>query len=428
MRLSSLAHLPEEGVPLQPEYFERLMKEWTITLSSHVPELDSLFKSPAGIQHERGYFHTLHEICQQPFTWLETAAIATASRDRIQAFLKESRVFNGNGTMVLTGSGSSHYVGDCLTHALQPSLRIPVQSVPSGSLLTHTDQITPRDRPCVIVSFARSGDSPESRGVLELLLEKNPLCRHLIITCNRNGRLAIDYRGESRVLALVLDDKTCDRSLVMTSSFTNMTLAGRVLGMLRDPEAYQNLAVNLAQMGSDLLERHTGELARVASREFKSAVYLGSGGRYGSARESALKMLEMTAGQIMAFSETFLGLRHGPMSGVRPETLVVCFLSSDPSVRAYELDLIAELNRKRLGMQKVIVGDEVPREIAMPGDLVVECPGMGALGDENVPILHVLVGQILGFFSCRRMGLKPDSPSNEGVISRVVESFTIHKR
>jgi len=278
------------------------------------------------------------------------------------------------------------------------------------------------------VSFARSGDSPESRGALELLLEKKPLCHHLIITCNRNGRLAIDYRGESRVLALVLDDKTCDRSLVMTSSFTNMTLAGRVLGMLRDPEAYQNLAVNLAQMGSDLLERHTGELARVASREFKSAVYLGSGGRYGSARESALKMLEMTAGQIMAFSETFLGLRHGPMSGVRPETLVVCFLSSDPSVRAYELDLIAELNRKRLGMQKVIVGDEVPREIAMPGDLVVECPGMGALGDENVPILHVLVGQILGFFSCRRMGLKPDSPSNEGVISRVVESFTIHKR
>ena len=428
MRLSSLAHLPEEGVPLQPEYFERFMKEWTITLSSHVPELDSLFKSPVEIQLERGYFHTLHEICQQPFTWLETATIAATSRGLLQAFLAEAGIFDGNGIMVLTGSGSSHYVGDCLTHALQASLRIPVQSVPSGSLLTHTDQVTPPDRPCVIVSFARSGDSPESRGVLELLLEKNSLCRHLIITCNRNGRLAVDYKGDSRVRALVLDDKTCDRSLVMTSSFTNMTLAGRVLGMLGDPQAYQDLVVNLAQMGSDLLQRYSGELARVASRGFKSAVYLGSGGRYGSARESALKMLEMTAGQIMAFSETFLGLRHGPMSGVRPETLIVCFLSSDPLVRAYELDLIAELNRKGLGMQKVLVGDDIPREIAMPGDLVVECPGMGTLGDENVPVLHVLVGQILGFFCCLRVGLKPDSPSDEGVISRVVESFTIHKR
>jgi len=240
--------------------------------------------------------------------------------------------------------------------------------------------------------------------------------------------LASDYKGDSRVLVLVLDDKTCDRSLVMTSSFTNMTLAGRVLGLLGEPHMYRNLVVNLAQMGSDLLERYSEELAHIASRGFMSAVYLGSGGRYGSARESALKMLEMTAGQVIAFSETFLGIRHGPMSGIRPETLIVCFLSSDPSVRAYELDLIAELNRKKLGMQKVIVGDEIPREIAMPGDLVVECPGMKSLGDENVPVLHVLVGQILGFFCCLRVGLKPDSPSNEGVISRVVESFTIHKR
>jgi len=276
--------------------------------------------------------------------------------------------------------------------------------------------------------LARSGDSPESRGVLELLLERNPLCRHLIITCNRNGRLATNYREDPRVFALILDDKTCDRSLVMTSSFTNMALAGLVLGMLDDPQRYHSIAADLAQLGSDLLLHYSGALALVANREFKSAVFLGSGGRFGSARESALKMLEMTAGQVMAFSETFLGLRHGPMSGVRPETLIVCFLSSDVLVRAYELDLVAELNRKGLGLHKVIVGDEVPKEIVTSGDLVLECPGMRTLGDEDVPILYVLAGQILAFFSCLRLGLKPDSPSNEGVISRVVESFKIHKR
>jgi tagatose-6-phosphate ketose/aldose isomerase len=106
----------------------------------------------------------------------------------------------------------------------------------------------------------------------------------------------------------------------------------------------------------------------------------------------------------------------------------VCFLSSDSLVRAYEMDLIIELNRKGLGMQKVIVGDDVPAHIVAPGDLVVECPGMASLGDENVPVLDALVGQLLGFFRCLRLGLRPDSPSTGGVISRVVGSFTIHRR
>ena len=38
-------------------------------------------------------------------------------------------------------------------------------------------------------------------------------------------------------------------------------------------------------------------------------------------------MLEMTAGRVIAISETCLGLRHGPMSMVHGDALVVCFLS-----------------------------------------------------------------------------------------------------
>jgi tagatose-6-phosphate ketose/aldose isomerase len=428
MRLHSLADLPKEGVVLQPEYFGRLMNQWTQELSSQVPELSHLFKPPIESQLDRGYYHTLWEICQQPFTWLETATIASSQSQQLKAFLAEAGVLGHQGAIVLTGSGSSHFVGNCLMYALQASIGTLVQTVPSGTLLTHTEQGTPPNTPCVMVSFARSGESPESFGTLELLLEKNIHCRHLIITCNRHGRLVTNHQGDPRVCALVLDDKTCDRSLAMTSSFSNMVLGGRVLGMLDSPGPYRKLVGELAQMGSDLLLRYSGPLARMAERDFKSAVYLGSGGRYGAAQESALKMLEMTGGQVMTFAETYLGVRHGPMSGIRPETLIVCFLSSDPLVRAYEVDLIVELKRKSLGLQKVIVGDEVPEETVVPGDLVVECPGMSNLGDENVPVLHTLTGQLLGFFRCLRLGLKPDSPSKEGVISRVVGSFTIHKR
>jgi tagatose-6-phosphate ketose/aldose isomerase len=157
-------------------------------------------------------------------------------------------------------------------------------------------------------------------------------------------------------------------------------------------------------------------------------VYLGSGGRYGSAREAALKMLEMTSGRVMSFAETYLGLRHGPMAAVDEESLIVCFLSSDEVVRAYEADLVRELNRKGLGAGKVLVGADVPGDLVSAGDLVIDVPGLETVDDDDATLLDVLVGQTLAFFRCMATGLRPDSPSDDGVISRVVESFEIHRR
>jgi tagatose-6-phosphate ketose/aldose isomerase len=116
------------------------------------------------------------------------------------------------------------------------------------------------------------------------------------------------------------------------------------------------------------------------------------------------------------------------MCAIHDDTLVVLFLASDPLVRAYEVDLIRELNRKRLGCQRVIVSENIPKDLLAAGDLAVECPGAGALGDHSVAVLDVMVGQLLAFFRCLHLGHKPDSPSEEGVINRVVESFAIHSR
>jgi tagatose-6-phosphate ketose/aldose isomerase len=137
-------------------------------------------------------------------------------------------------------------------------------------------------------------------------------------------------------------------------------------------------------------------------------------------------MLEMTAGRVITMSETYLGLRHGPMSYVHEDCIVVAFLSSDPVLRAYESDLLRELNNKDLGLLKIIVGEDIPKELVRKDDVVVECPGLKELGDENAPIIDVLIGQLLAFFRCMHEGLRPDSPSESGVISRVVQSFTLH--
>jgi tagatose-6-phosphate ketose/aldose isomerase len=228
------------------------------------------------------------------------------------------------------------------------------------------------------------------------------------------------------VRVVALDDGTNDRSLVMTSSFTNLVIAAQSLGFLQKSDLYQYRCQKLSGIVSKLLEEHFGTLAQVATLKFQRAVFLGTGARLGAAREAALKMLEMTAGKVSAMAETYLGLRHGPMSYVHSDTLVVCFLSSDPTVRAYECDLMRELDQKHLGMLKLVIGDAVPADALRGNDVVINCPGLARTGDDSAPVIDVVVGQLLGFFRCMHEGLRPDSPSEGGVINRVVQSFTLH--
>jgi tagatose-6-phosphate ketose/aldose isomerase len=138
-------------------------------------------------------------------------------------------------------------------------------------------------------------------------------------------------------------------------------------------------------------------------------------------------MLEMTAGRVFTMPETYLGLRHGPMSAIHPDTLVVCFLASDPMTRAYECDLIRELTAKGLGWRKLILGENIPADLLSGGDVALECPGMATAGDQNVTVLDVIAGQLLAFFRCLAEGLKPDSPSDANVISRVVNGFALYR-
>ncbi len=398
---------------------------WREELTARVPAVAKLLAVPVSVQIERGYFHTLREICQQPLAWVETAEGAVACGDALAGAVRGS-AGDPAAAVVLTGSGSSEYVAECLTLPLQDALQVPVVCVGGGRLLTGGRRALPPCRPGLAVSFARSGNSPESCAVVDLLLEKDPAYRHLLVTCNRAGQLATRYRGHPAVTTLTLADRTCDRSLVMTSSFTNMALAGLSLAYFGRDSDYLRLAGTLAASARSLMLSATQGLAELATRPFASATFLGSGSSFGAARESALKLVEITGGRVRTFAETYLGLRHGPLSAVHKDTLLVCFLASDPLVRAYELDLIAELNRKELGLAKVIAGASVPRELLSPPDVAVECPGMAAAGDDAAALLHLLAGQWIAFFRGLAEGLQPDSPSPDGTINRVVESFRIH--
>jgi tagatose-6-phosphate ketose/aldose isomerase len=394
--------------------------EWQRALVESQSKAAQLFGRTEAEQKQRGYFHTLREICQQPWTWLRTGERMAALRDPLLASM------SGIKSVVFTGSGSSEYAGDCVRLPLQNELPACVASVSGGALLTHGSKALPKEKPGLLVSLARSGNSPESTGAVRILLESEPAYRHLIVTCNEAGSLARTWQNRKDVLVIALPPETNDESLVMTSSFTNLTLAARFLGLLEQPETYRNLCAVQSTICRSLILGHFDVLSRIASTGFRRAVFLGSGTRHSASREASLKMLEMSSGRIATISESFLGLRHGPMSFIHEDTLVVCQLSSDPTTRAYELDLLADLDRKKLGLCKVIIGDDVPESAGRAGDEMIQCPGLGELGDDEGAILFVVVAQLLAFFCCLEEGLRPDSPSEDGVISRVVESFPLH--
>jgi tagatose-6-phosphate ketose/aldose isomerase len=284
------------------------------------PRLRALAAEPIEEQERRGYRDTLREICQQPAAWLITAGDMGRLGPRLSAFLADAGVGARAGALVLTGSGSSCFVAAAVAPALQAALGVPVHVVPAGDLLTHPHAALPPSRPCVVVSFARSGNSPESAAVIDILLAREPACRHVVLTCCATGRLATEYAGASRVLVLVLDDRTCDRSLVMTSSFTSMVVAAHYLRFGGDLAAYLAWADRLSSVARLMLATQADAVAEAAAGPFRTVVFLGSGCRHGAAREAALKVTEMSDGRVLAFGETYLGVRHGPMTAIRDST------------------------------------------------------------------------------------------------------------
>jgi len=147
----------------------------------------------------------------------------------------------------------------------------------------------------------------------------------------------------SNAKSLLLPDASNDRSFAMTSSFTGMLLAAAMaLGALGvDDER----SARLAHLAKQVLPERASLLQDLVRSKFERIVYLGSKELKGLSRESALKMLELTDGKVVAIADSPLGFRHGPKTILNRNTVVVVFVCNDEYTRQYDLDLIAELRR-----------------------------------------------------------------------------------
>jgi tagatose-6-phosphate ketose/aldose isomerase len=280
-----------------------------------------------------------------------------------------------------------------------------------------------------MVSFSRSGESPEGVECIEIARRHFPSVSHLVVTCNQNGRMAQSSSGRRDSYVLALNEAVHDKGLAMTSSYSNMVVAGLALAYLDEMRTFLQQIRLLSAAGEKILSKYADLASQLSGRGFKRFCFLGTGNLSGAAWEAQLKLRELTDGRLVTFSESFLGLRHGPLSGIDRETLLVGFLSRDLQKQKYELDLLKEIKAKKIGSTQCVVCECVPQgEKALAHQWIeFEIPGGGGLLDEFRPPLDVLFAQLLGVFSSLRYRLRPDAPSKRGVINRVVQGVKIYR-
>jgi tagatose-6-phosphate ketose/aldose isomerase len=316
-------------------------------------------------------------------------------------------------------------VGLSLSPLLAASYRC-VEAIPSTEILMDPESALPRES-FVLVSFARSGESPEGNAVVLQAERLRPgLVKQIAITCNRAGSLArlVGELGD-RGLVLTLPEESNDKALAMTSSFSSLCLAGASLAFLDRGGDYAALIEDLARLGGPLIGRASELGALLAKEQFERAFFIAARPFLGGAFEARLKVQELTAGRIIAVAEDSLGFRHGPMAAVNEKSLVVLFVSSDARRRLYELDLLRELRSKRLGKRIVVVSPE-SAGLDDLADHILEVGAEPAVSDALRPVLVAITGQLIGLFASLGQGLRPDEPSPNGVISRVVQGVRIH--
>jgi tagatose-6-phosphate ketose/aldose isomerase len=376
--------------------------------------MDYLGKTQAELETAGGYW-TAREISQQPVLWPEIERLMAQDAGALHGFL-DPLLRRPDVRIVLTGAGTSSFIGECL-EPVMTRRRLRAAAVATTDLVGSPDSWLGERAPILLVSFARSGNSPESIAALEMAEQATPECHHLIVTCNREGALYRRGQAAKNAHVVLLPEESNDRGFAMTSSFSGMLLAAAAaFGLLPEVKA-----ATLAEWARGILDSGYPLAASLARAGFERVVYLGSKECKALAREAALKLLELSDGRVVALSDTPLGFRHGPKTIVNGKTLVVMFLSNDSYTRRYEIDVLNELRTDGVAARVVaLTGEPAPHADTL-------CvPGARSAPDLALCFPYAVFAQTLAFLQSLELGLTPDLPNAKGVVNRVVQQFPIH--
>jgi tagatose-6-phosphate ketose/aldose isomerase len=374
----------------------------------------------------KGGLHTASEIEGQPALWQEVYDLLLSQQDSLRSFLSPL-LKNSDLRIILTGAGSSAFIGEAAQGIVQANTKKITDAIATTDIITHPELYFIREIPTLLVSFARSGNSPESLAAVQLANEYCQNVSHLIITCNRDGKLVQDKVANA--YNLILPERANDKSLAMTGSFTGMLLTIVLASRIDSLESLLPSLKALMNDACELLGTHLHKLKALSEHTYERVIFLGSGPLLGVARECHLKLQELTDGKVICKHDSFLGFRHGPRAVINESSLIVYLFSNDEHVFLYERDLCLSIDADSRSIPTVSINQ------AVPGlrHSVLDISFTDSAADQQDPasnelgfIKATLVGQLLGFFHSLYLGLQPDNPSISGSISRVVQGVTIY--
>ena len=372
--------------------------------------------------------NTAKEIIQQPDTWRESVKNLIKNKIEIKSFIN-SFLSKKEFRIILTGAGTSAFAGEVCEPYLTSLLNKRVEAIATTDLVASPKSYFIKDIPTLLVSFARSGNSPESVHAVNLASQLVDDLYQIVITCNENGKLAKNTVNDEKSLLLLMPPQTNDLGFAMTSSFTTMVLNAMAVFNIDNIENFSSDVDKLSNSVNDFIENNIEKVTSLANEDFERIVYLGSSTSKGIARESALKVLELTAGKVNASYDTPLGFRHGPKSVVDDKTVSVIYISNDEYTRKYDLDLAKEMLAHKKNDKVVIVGDNIEEDILNKADYVFNVENINYTVENEVllPLQQIIFGQMLSFLKSVNLGITPDNPCPTGEVNRVVQGVILHE-
>lgn len=370
---------------------------------------------------------TTREIEQQPELWQQTWSIYQEKKPEIDEFLATINQKWGKVRVIFTGAGTSAYVGNTITPYLQKHgdrSKYNFEAIDTTKIVSTPEDYLEKSTPTILVSFARSGNSPESVATVELAKKMVTNLYQVAITCAPEGKLAQDLKGDTTGLVLLMPEKSLDQGFAMTGSFSCMSLAALlVFDTLADHEK-KEIIDQIAEMGQSVINREA-EIQSLVDTDFNRIVYIGSGCLGGLAEETRLKILELTAGEVAALFDTSMGLRHGPKSFLNSNTIVFDYASNNSYTRQYDFDILNEIKDDQIVPLVMAVGQEKEGQNYSGASFTFSEKKL--LPDAYLALPDVMFGQTVALLTSIKVNNKPDTPSPTGTVNRVVKGVTIHE-
>lgn len=370
---------------------------------------------------------TAKEIYQQPELWLEAYNNYQTRAEEVENYLSGIIEAHGHARVIFSGAGTSAFVGKTITPALNKAWHndaLSFEEIGTTDIVANPELYLESDIPTILVSFARSGNSPESIATVNIAKKIVKELYQITITCAPQGKLALGAQGDERNLLLLQPSASNDQGFAMTSSYTCMTLTALLVFDRAELVDKESSVKTLAEYGENVLDQ-VGELQTIVDQDFSRVVYLGAGGFHGLAQEAQLKILELTAGKIATLYDTPLGFRHGPKSFINEETLVFVFASTDPYVAQYDNDLVNEVYHDQVarGVYVITAGDNADND----AESFRVTTSDNQLSDVYLSLAYIIFGQLFSVLAAIKVGNTPDTPSPTGTVNRVVQGVIIHE-